>query len=255
MTTTTDRTSGGLTHAEAMDLQRAELDRTIALLESLTPTDWVARTDCPDWDVHHMYLHVLGACEAAVSTKELLHQMRAARQHRRANGGPLEAGLSATQVADRADLSPQQLLERLRTVAPRTVARRSSMPSLIRRGVRMKVDGPVVERWSLGYLVDTIYLRDLWLHRVDASLATGREPALDAVHDGRIVADVVAEWGRRHGQPFSLRLDGPAGGEFVSEPGAATAAPEPLHLDAVQFCRIVGGRAEGPGLLATVVPF
>jgi hypothetical protein len=116
----------------------------------------------------------------------------------------------------------------------------------------MKVDGPVVERWSLGYLVDTIYLRDLWLHRVDACRATGRELQLDAEHDGVIVADVVAEWARRHAQPFAAHLSGPAGGEFgSSDPTPSTR----IEMDAVEFCRTVGGRSDGEGLLATVVPF
>lgn len=232
-----------------MALQRTELDRTLSLLQSLSDAEWAARTDCPDWDVHHMYLHVLGACEAAVSMREQLHQMRSAKAYQRSHGGPLEAGLSATQVADRKDLSPTELVERLREVAPHTVARRTSMPGLLRRGVQMKVDGPVVERWSLGYLVDTIYLRDLWLHRVDACRATGRELQLDAAHDGVIVADVVAEWARRHGQPYRLELTGTAGGEFGDPTDGA------IRMDAVEFCRTVGGRGDGTGLLATIVPF
>ena len=69
-------------------------------------------------------------------------------------------------------------------------------------------------------------------------------------HDGRIVADVVADWARRHGQPFTLRLDGPAGGVFVTgEDG-----PE-IRLDAVEFCRILSRRGSADGLLATPVPF
>ncbi|MFM7068639.1 MAG: maleylpyruvate isomerase family mycothiol-dependent enzyme, partial [Actinomycetes bacterium] len=231
-------------------LQRTELDRTVALLETLDASDWAAQTDCPDWDVHHMYLHVLGACEAALSVKELAHQMLAARKYQKANGGPLEAGLSATQVSDRADLTPQQLVDRLRTVAPQTVSKRSSLPGFLRNGVRTKVDGPVVEQWKLGYLIDTIYLRDLWLHRIDAHRAIGRTPTLDAAHDGRIVADVVAEWARRHGKPFRLELSGEAGGSFTSGTNG-----EHLSMDAVEFCRTLGGREAGAGLLSTIVPF
>ena len=117
----------------------------------------------------------------------------------------------------------------------------------------MKVDGPVVERWRLGYLVDTIYLRDLWLHRVDLCRAVGRPFECTAAHDGVIVADVVREWAARHAQPFRLVLTGPAGGEFAV--GAAADTADTVELDAVEFCRIVGGRARGEGLLATVVPF
>ena len=87
-----------LTHGEAMALQATELDRTLELLRSLSPADWSAQTDCPDWDVRRMYLHVLGACEAGASMREMVHQMRAGKRYQKLHGGPLEAGLSATQV-------------------------------------------------------------------------------------------------------------------------------------------------------------
>ena len=72
------------------------------------------------------------------------------------------------------------------------------------------------ETWRMGYLLDVILTRDPWMHRVDIARATGRELELTPEHDGRIVADVVAEWARRHGQPCTLTLTGPAGGEFVA---------------------------------------
>jgi hypothetical protein len=64
------------------------------------------------------------------------------------------------------------------------------------------------------------------------------------------VADLVAEWARRHGQPFTLTLTGPAGGSYVAGDGG-----EHIQLNAVEFCRIVSGRAEGTRLLTTAVPF
>ncbi len=88
------------------------------------------------------------------------------------------------------------------------------------------------------------------MHRVDTARATGREMALTPEHDGRIIADVVAEWARRHGEPFHLVLTGPAGGEYVvGEDG------ERLTIDAVEFCRTLSGRAAGTGLLTQEVPF
>lgn len=254
-TTATDVTvTDPLSHDEALRLQAAELERTLELLRSLEGDDWSAQTDCPDWDVRRMYLHVLGACEAGASMRENVHQMRAGRRHQRAHGGPLEAGLSAVQVEERLDLTSAQLVERLTTVAPVTVRKRTKLPALLRR-MPMKVDGPVVETWSLGYLVDTIYLRDLWMHRIDASRATGRDPVLTADHDGRIVEDVVAEWGRRHGQPFLLTLTGPAGGTFEARAGDERQDVATLEFDAVEFCRVLAGREDGTGLLATIVPF
>ena len=107
-----------------------------------------------------------------------------------------------------------------------------------------------VETWHLAYLLDVILLRDPWMHRVDISHAVGRPMVLTADHDGRIIADVVAEWAGRHGNPFTLRLTGPAGGMYVQ----GSAGPE-LELDAVEFCRILSGRAPGEGLLTEFVPF
>jgi hypothetical protein len=124
------------------------------------------------------------------------------------------------------------------------------MPALVRR-MPMKVDPPFNnDGWRLGYLMDVIYNRDAWMHRVDISRAIGGEMVLTSDHDGRLVADAVAEWSRRHGQPFALTLTGPAGGVYASGQSGET-----LELDAVEFCRILSGRAQGAGLLSTEVPF
>jgi uncharacterized protein (TIGR03083 family) len=245
-------TRSPLSHGEAMSLLSTELDRTIEFLSTLEPADWTTQTDCPDWDIRQMYLHVLGACEAGASMKENIHQMRAGMKHRKTNGGPLEAGLSNVQVRERIDLSPAELTKRLAAIAPITIRKRTKTPKLM-RSMKLKIDGPVVETWAFGYLMDTIYLRDLWMHRVDAARATGRELVLTGDHDGHIVSDVVAEWARRHGQPFDLTLSGPAGGRYTS--GDDGEADESIELDAVEFCRRLAGREETTGLLSTIVPF
>jgi uncharacterized protein (TIGR03083 family) len=242
-----------LSFAEAIDLQAVELARTVALLSTLDERDWTAPTDCPAWDVRRMYLHVLGACEAGASMRENVHQLKAARARRKKVGGPLEAALSAVQVKERDDLEPAEVVARLEKIAPKTVRGRRRTPSLVRNHAKLAVDGPVHETWRFGYLLGTIYLRDLWMHRVDAARGTGRTLELSADHDGRIVADVVAEWARRHGRPFVLELDGPAGGTFVHRPEATDA--ERIDTDAVEFCRTLADRSRATGLLATVVPF
>ncbi len=249
MTTTDVSTIAPIGHHEAMQLQATELDRAIAFLRSLDAEDWSTGTVCPDWDVRRMWLHVLGACEAGASMRENAHQMLAARTRRKELGVSLEAGLSGVQVAERENLSPDELIERLATVAPRTIKGRSRTPRPM-RALKITVDAPVVEKWALGYLIDVIYLRDVWMHRVDTARATGRELVLSAAHDGRIIADVVAEWARRHGQPFTLELTGPAGGVFTAGTGG-----EPIVVDAVEFCCLLAGRGEATGLLSTIVPF
>jgi len=236
-------------HREAMDLQAVELECSTGMLRSLAPADWEVQTECPDWDVRRMWLHVLGACHGSASMREGAHQMRIARRLQKKEGMTLEAGLSATQVADREDLSPDQLVAALEAIAPKTIKARTRMPRLI-RAAKLGVDAPVVEKWSLGYLIDTIYLRDVWMHRVDTAQVLDRELTLSSQHDGRIVADVVAEWARRHGRPFTLELTGPAGGTYRAGDGGET-----LTMDAAEFCRTLAGRLEGTGLLATIVPF
>ncbi len=115
----------------------------------------------------------------------------------------------------------------------------------MRWAVRIKNDPPFdAERWRYGYLVDTIFTRDTWMHRLDISRATGRTMELTAGHDGRLVADVVGDWARRHAQPFTLTLTGNAGGKWRAGDGG-----EHLELDALDFCWTLAGRAHGTGLI------
>jgi hypothetical protein len=106
------------------------------------------------------------------------------------------------------------------------------------------------ETWRAGYLFDIILTRDTWMHRVDIARATGRQLVLSPGHDGRLIADVVAEWAGRHGQPFTLHLEGAAGGTYTHGGGG-----EQIAIDAVEFCRTLSGRAAGTGLLNQQVPF
>jgi hypothetical protein len=72
---------------------------------------------------------------------------------------------------------------------------------------------------------------------------------LTADHDGRLVADIVAEWAGIHGQPFELVLDGPAGGKFTHEVGG-----ERVEIDALNFIRTLSGRLPGSGVLRHPLP-
>ena len=59
--------------------------------------------------------------------------------------------------------------------------------------------------WApLKSLLDVGFTRDVWAHRIDICAATGRAMELTADHDGRLVADMVAEWATIHAQPFQL---------------------------------------------------
>lgn len=233
---------------EAARLAAEENRRILTLLLSLDDRDWSKPTDCPAWDVRALAGHVLAGMEADVSVREFVHQFRAGS---RAKGdGRFIDGLTAVGVRERAHLSRDELLQRLTEAAPRAARARARTPWLVRQiPIRAELDG-AKETWRLGYVLDVIETRDTWMHRVDLARATDRELVLTAEHDGRIVADVVADWARRHGRPFTLSLQGPAGGRY-----AAGEADEALELDAVEFCRTVSGRGSGSGLLSHEVPF
>ncbi len=237
-----------LGHAEAMGLASTEFTRMIELLTQLTIDDWQQPTVCAPWNVHQLVAHVVGMAEAQASFRQFVHDFRSARKR---SGGAMIDAMNATQVRERADMTTAQLVERLVESAPRAVRSRKRTPALMRKLKLMKQDPPFeAERWTYGFLVDTIFTRDPWVHRIDISRATGREVVITAAHDGRIVAAVVAEWARRHGKPFSLTLTGDAGGRWESGTDG-----EQIEMDALEFCWTVSGRAAGKGLLATPVPF
>ncbi len=235
-------------HAEAMRLAAAEFEAVLQLLRGLSPDDWQRQTVCELWDVRAMAGHMLGMAEAQASIRQFVHDVRAAGK--RTSGAMIDE-MTATQVRERTQLTIAELIERFTAAAPRAVRARRRAPSLMRSKLRLKQDPPFdTERWAYGFLVDIIFTRDPWIHRVDISRAIGRDPVLNREHDGRIVANVVAEWAGRHGKPFTLTLTGPAGGSWHSGAGG-----EQIELDAVEFCWILAGRAPGTGLLATRVPF
>jgi uncharacterized protein (TIGR03083 family) len=238
-------------HAEAARLAEAEYDLLVRVVEALSPADWARPTDCEGWTVRDLAGHLVGAMRAAASVRELRSQQREITRRVKAGGGNQVDVMTAVQVDRAAALSPTQVQAELRRLVPLAARGRRRTPRVLRSSVRIPVEmGTISERWTLGYLLDVILTRDAWLHRIDLCRAVGAEPALHPAHDGRIVADVVAEWARRHGNPFRLELHGPAGGTFVSGDGGET-----YELDAVELCRILSGRAAGEGLLTTAVPF
>lgn len=246
------RTSA-LDRGTAMRLAEDEYRRHLEQLRDLEPADWARPTDCPAWDVRAVAAHCLGMAEMAASLRESRRQNRAAADR----GGVFIDALTALQVEERASMSPRQILDRYAVAGRRAVRGRRRTPWFVRRRplpVPQRVNG-AAERWSIGFLVDTILTRDVWMHRIDTARATGRSPVLTADHDGLLVADVAAEWAQRHGAPCTLSLTGPAGGRWAFGTGGPA-----IELDAVEFCRVLSGRPPAsPGvaheLLTVEVPF
>jgi uncharacterized protein (TIGR03083 family) len=231
----------------AMRLAATEYQRFAEMLRALRPGDWAKPTECPGWDVRAMAAHALGMVEMAASIRENRRQNKLAR----ARGGLFIDALTALQVEERAGMTPAQIAGRFAARAPKAARGRRRAPAFIRRRVMSDVqfDGHD-EAWRIGYLIDVILTRDPWMHRADIARATGADLVLTAGHDGVIVADVVAEWAARHGQPYTLRLTGPAGGSWTGGDGGPF-----LEADAIEFCRVLSGRGQASGLLTTQVPF
>lgn len=240
-------------HREARGLAEQAYARFADVVEGLSDADWERPTDCEGWTVRDLVGHVVGAMRSAASVREMASQMREIkRRARRTNQNETDV-MTQVQIDRTAGLSPAEVVAECRRLVGPAARGRSRTPAPMRRFVRFPVEfGSISERWQLGYLVDVILTRDAWLHRVDLCRAIGAELELTAEHDGRIVGDAAVEWARRHGRPCRLVLTGPAG--CVVEAGDQAAA-EQLELDAVEFCRIVSGRATGTGLLTTEVPF
>jgi uncharacterized protein (TIGR03083 family) len=232
--------------AEAEHLARSEYRRFLEMLCTLGPEDWSRPTDCTRWTVQDVAAHIVGETEAFASVREFAHQWSRARRVRREIGAEyLIDGVNEVQVRDRRQLSHEQLIEHMAAAAPVATRKRAGLPRPLRA---VPVAFPVVGRRSVGYLVDLVITRDVWMHRVDITRATDGTLVLTAEHDGRLVADMVADWASTHADPFVLELTGPAGGTFVRGEAA------PTRVDAVEFLRVVSGRGTGEGLLARPLP-
>jgi uncharacterized protein (TIGR03083 family) len=241
-------TTTRITRPEARVLAETEFERFAEMAASLTPEEWATATDCPGWDVRTMVLHVLGSGDAQASVRQFLHQLR--------RGLPLNKqieshhwvdGLNELQIRERQHLSNDEVVAQLRALGPRAVTGRWRTPPPMRY---LPVPfGPPIGWAPLKYLLDVGFTRDVWAHRIDIHAAIGRPMQLTADHDGRLVADIVAEWAALHGQPFELVLDGPAGGKFTQGIDG-----ERVEIDALDFVRTLCGRLPGTGVLEHPLP-
>ena len=236
----------------AMRLAATEYGRFADLLRSLQDDDWAKPTACVPWDVRTMAAHALGMVEMAASLREQKRQNKAAAARLAANGGEFIDSLTALQVDERVNMTPAEIVARLAVRWPKAATGRKRAPGFVRKKTMplQQLIGDQHESWTFGYLIDVVLTRDPWMHRIDIARATGAHHELTADHDGVLVADVVVEWAARHGQPYTLRLTGPAGGEWSDGDGG-----ESIELDAIDFCATISGRRHGEGLLATAVPF
>jgi uncharacterized protein (TIGR03083 family) len=238
-----------ITHAEAMQIAAEENRRFGAALRSLQPGDWTQPTDCTRWDVKALASHVIGSAAGQASPREFFRQVRTGKPIVKEIGAQYWwDGMNELQVRERASRTTDELIAEWDEAADKGLRARSKLPRFIARLPLLNLPAPV-GRQPLAYLFDIGFTRDVWMHRIDLTHATATEFGADATHDGRIVADIVAEWAGTHGKPFSLELTGPAGGRYVAGSGG-----EHVTIDAIEFCRILAERAHGEGILVHTLP-
>jgi uncharacterized protein (TIGR03083 family) len=233
---------------EAKGLALEEFARFADVIGGLSEEEWGRPTDCAHWNVRNLALHVLGSAEAQASFPEFVRQLR--------SGLPLNKeieshhwvdGMNEWQIRERRHLSNSAIAAQLAAIGPKAVKGRWGTPPPVRY---LPIPfGPPVGWRPLKYLLDVGFTRDVWAHRIDLCAATNRPIQLTVDHDGRLVADVVAEWGALHAQPFRLTLGGPAGGTFSQGVDG-----EAVTLDAVEFVQILSGRRPGTGILSHPLP-
>jgi uncharacterized protein (TIGR03083 family) len=233
---------------EARVLAEEEFVRFADAAASLTRDEWTMPTDCSAWDVRKMVLHVLGSGDGQASLREFVHQLR--------KGLPLNGkieshhwvdGINELQIRERDHLTSDEIVAQLRVIGARAVKGRFGAPLPMRH---LPIPfGPPIGWAPLNYLLEVGFTRDVWCHRIDLHQAVGRPMRVTADHDGRLVADIVAEWAEIHGEPFELILDGVAGGKFSQGVGG-----ERVELDALDFVRTVSGRLPGTGVLSNPLP-
>ena len=233
---------------EARVLAEEEFRRFAALCASFTADEWAMPTDCTGWTARDVALHVLGSADAQASVKEFLHQFaRGLPINRQIECHHWVDGINELQIRERRGLTDDALVAQLAAVGPKAVAGRWGTPAPIRH-LPLPI-GPPVGWKGLWYLLDVGFTRDVWAHRIDLCEATGRAMEPTPEHDGRLVADLVAEWATIYGHSFELVLDGPAGGTFSQGVGG-----EHVEIDAIQFVRTLCGRRPGAGVLTHEFP-
>jgi uncharacterized protein (TIGR03083 family) len=221
---------------QAAGIGQAEGRATLALLRALGDGDWRRPTDCTEWDVRALVAHLVAQSEDSIRLDTLLRRELVGR--RRYPGRTAVDAHMAVGVDDHRKASGPELVERFALLWPRAVQARRRRPGFLRR-LKINSGIPGQPRWPVAYLLDVILNRDLWMHRVDLSRATGR-PLVSGGHDQQIVAQVVRDlalgWSAA---PMALELTGPAGGFWLLGSGDPVAV---VRADAVAYLRTLSGR-------------
>jgi uncharacterized protein (TIGR03083 family) len=239
MATTTQETHmrdvPGIRHSEATELAQSQYDKLLVTLRDLSEEEWNAPTDCDRWRVRDIVAHLSGWAKAVVSPPEMIRLARAARKLKRELGGTLDAQ-NEVQVDERRHLTTAAVLTEFEAIVPRFVKRRRIMGGV---GRYLPYRAPAIGPTNLGFLMNVIFTRDTFMHRVDIARATGRDLDLGP-REQRLIADAAKQWARDSKAIARLNFTGTAGGDYLTADNPAAT----ISGDAVEFCRMLTGRAD-----------
>lgn len=236
-------------HDEAMHITATENRKFGDLLRTLSPGQWTTQTECARWDVRAMAAHLIGSAASQASPREFIRQRRRGKPICTELVSPFWwDGMNELQVRERATSTTEQLIAEWDTASAKALEARTKMPRPI-AGLKLLNLPEPVGRQPLSYLFDIGFTRDVWAHRIDIAHAIATEPDHDAAHDGRILADIIAEWSATHGEPFTLVVDGPAGGTYVQGTGG-----DEIHINVTDFVRTLAERTSAAGVLQHTLP-
>ncbi|MCB9456992.1 MAG: maleylpyruvate isomerase family mycothiol-dependent enzyme [Anaerolineaceae bacterium] len=185
---------------EAAQIAAFEVQQVLNLLGQLDGDDWTQPTDCTEWNVRDMTAHLAGACAMWASWGQFFRQSLL-NPHILKTAVTVDA-LNRRQLEDRAGTAPRDLITELSEVGPKAVRTRRNLPGLIRK-IRIPAQ-PMPGTMSLAYLVDVIYPRDQWMHRMDICRATGKTLVITPGHDERLLDLVMLDIATKLGGKFAL---------------------------------------------------
>jgi uncharacterized protein (TIGR03083 family) len=226
-----------VTPDEACRLLEDEVNRLLALLETLAPEDWQRPTACTLWNVRDMVAHQAGGYASGTGYRELFRQyLRVPKR-----GQLPEDAVNEFQLAVRASKSPAELIAELRANEPAAIRNWAYGFRLFKP---LAIPDPRAGWLSMRHLMLVVHSRDTWMHRLDICRATGRPFEQTREHDGRINALVVRDLARRLAPKLSrraLRLDlaGTIGGSWKIGEGAPAAG---MRMDTLDFNIYASGR-------------
>lgn len=225
-------------HAHATGLLRPEVDAMGALLGTLSTDEWLLPTECSGWNVRDIIAHEIGNAEITLDSDLMAQRLRegAARYPERYR---LDA-MNEMAVDAWRDRPAGELVTEFTRLWQQVIETLPDVPQSAREQT-FDTGYPEAPPLPLGYILDVILVRDMWMHRIDICRATGRA-FQNHEHDRGVIEQVLRDlddqWA---GSPIVLDLTGAVAGDWQIGADGAVAT---VQVDAVEFMRNLSGRTD-----------